>query len=171
MKNNKAATDIPAEFLKTVCESPQYIDSIRVIFEEIWSDIVIPEVWRKTTITGLYKNKGNRKGQKNYRGLSIGSTFLKLAMSIILERIKPWYNQQLLPDQFGFRQFYACPDAIFSLKSIQNTSSRLSQEICLLFDDLTAAYDWCVRSWLFNTIFNRIEPDNQYIYNCVRIME
>ena len=65
MKNKKAATDISAEFLKTVCKSPQYIDSIRVIFEEIWSDIVIPEVWRKTTIT-LYKNKENRKDQKNY---------------------------------------------------------------------------------------------------------
>ena len=92
-------------------------------------------------------------------------------MSIILERIKPWYNQHLLPNQFGFRQFYGCPDAIFSLKSIQNTSSRLNQEIYLLFVDLTAAYDWCVRSWLFYTIFNRIEPDNQYIYNCVHIME
>jgi len=37
--------------------------------------------------------------------------------------------------------------------------------------DLTAAYDWCVRKWLFHTIFNRINPANEELNKCVRIIE
>ena len=146
LKNKKMSTDIPAEFLKAAMESESYITSLESLYKEIWIDVVIPELWRKTTITPLYKNKGKRKECKNYRGLSIGSTLLKLAMSITLERLRPWYNRQLLPNQNGFRQYFRCPDAIFSLKSIQNTASRLNKEVFILFVDLTAAYDWCVRN-------------------------
>ena len=77
---------------------------------------------------------------KNYRGLCIGSSFLKLAMAIILERIKPWYNSQLMPNQYGFRKNVGCPDAIFTLQSIHHNTSRINRETFLLFVDLTAAY-------------------------------
>ena len=96
---------------------------------------------------------------------------MKLAMAIILERMRPWYNKQLLPNQNGFRQFFGCPDAIFSVKSIQNISSRMNKEVYVLFVDLTAAYDWCVRKWLFHSIFNRIDLRNVELLNCVKIME
>ena len=115
------------------------------LYGEVW-EVVIPEAWRKTNITALYKNKGSRKDAKNYRGLSIGSTFLKFAMAIALERIRPWYNKQLLPNQNVFRQFHGC-------------------------DHLTVAYDWCVRKWLFHTVFNRIIPAEGPTLNCVRIIE
>ena len=36
---------------------------------------------------------------------------------------------------------------------------------------MTAAYDWCVRKWLFHSIFNRIGPKNVNVMNCVKIME
>ena len=141
------------------------------MFKEIWLEIIMPDMWRSTTITALYKNKGSRKECKNYRGISIGSSFLKLAMAIILERLRPWYNQQLLPNQNGFRQFFGCPDAIFALNSIHNISSRLNQETYLLFVDLTAAYDWCVRTWLFQSIFNRIDDNHINLLTSIRIME
>ena len=171
LKNKRASTDVPAEFLKAISDSKIYVKMVESVLTEVWVGTIIPDIWRKTTITALYKNKGSMKECKNYRGLSIGSTFLKLAMAIVLERLRPWYNKQLLPNQNGFRQFFGCPDAIFSLKSIQNISSRLNQETYLLFVDLTAAYDWCVRTWLFHSIFNRIDPNNTEIYTCIRIME
>ena len=104
-------------------------------------------------------------------GLSIGSTFLKLAMAIILERMKNWYNKQLLPNQNGFRQYFGCPDAIFAMKSLQIITSRLNENLYILFVDLTAAYDWCVRTWLFQSIYNRIDPTDTETYKCVCIME
>ena len=171
LKNGKASTDVPAEFLKAIVGCPSYINMLENLYCEVWDDVILPELWRKTTITPLYKNKGSRKEHKNYRGLSIGSSFLKVAMAIILERIRPWYNRQLLPNQFGFRQYYGCTDAIFSVKSIQDISVKLNKETYILFVDLTAAYDWCVRKWLFHTVFNRTDPSDEPTRNCIRIME
>ena len=92
-------------------------------------------------------------------------------MSICLERIKGWYNKQILLNQTGFRQNFGCPDAIFSLKSLHHNASRMNKETYLLFIDLTAAYDWCVRTWLFQSIDNRMSPNDTPTYNCVCIME
>jgi hypothetical protein len=171
LKNGKASTDVPVEFMKAAAGSNSYMTALESVYRETWEELVLAELWRKTAITALYKNKGRRKDCKNYRGLSIGSSLLKLAMAIILERMRPWYNKQLLPNQNGFRQFFGCPDAIFSVKSIQNISSRMNKEVYVLFVDLTAAYDWCVRKWLFHSIFNRIDPKNVAMMNCVKIME
>ena len=170
LKGRKAATDIPPEFLKAASESEAYCDALESLFKKVW-EVLLPDMWRMTTITALFKNKGKRKECKNYRGLSIGSTLLKLAMAIILERIRPWYNKQLLLNQNGFREHFGCPDAIFSLKSIQNIASKMNKEVPVLFIDLTAAYDWCVRKWIFHTIFNRIDPANEELVNCVKIIE
>ena len=173
LKNKRASTDIPnyAEFLKASLTSDSYILSIGSMFCGVWESNVIPELWRKTTITALYKNKGKQYVCNNYRELNIGSIFLKLAMEIILERLRPWYNKHLLPNQNLFHQYFGCPDAIFSLKSIQNISSRMNKELFIIFADLTAAYDWCVRKWLFHSISNRIDTINTDIINCTKIME
>ena len=171
LKNNRASTDIPAEFLKAAKESTKYISLLESLYREVWQDMVVACYWRQSTITSLYKNKGKRSECKNYRGLSISSTFLKLAMNIILNRIRPWYNNQILHNQTGFRQFYGCPDAIFTVKSIHHNTVRHGNQTYLLFIDLTAAYDWCVRVWLFHSIYNRIDPDDESTRNCIKIME
>ena len=170
-KNKKASSDIPAEYLKAITDCPNYINLLTNMYRDVWDNIVIADEWRKTTITPLYKNKGSRKDPTNYRGLSIGSVYLKLAMSIILERIKIWYNKQLLVNQNGFRQYFGCPDAIYTIKSLHHASVRSCTETFLLFVDLTAAYDWCVRSWLFQSIYNRINESNTSARTCFRIME
>ena len=92
-------------------------------------------------------------------------------MAILLERIKSWYNAQILPNQNGFRQYVGCPDALFTIKSLQHISYRLNKKLFILFVDLTAAYDWCVREWLFLSINNRINENDASTSTCFRIME
>ena len=171
MKNRKATTDVPSEFLKVITSSSNCMSLLTSMYKEVWQDIVLADEWRRQTITPLYKNKGSRKDPTKYRGISIGSNFLKLAMSIALERIKIWYNKQIMLNQNGFRKNFGCPDAIFSLKSLHHNSVRLNKETYLLFIDLTAAYDWCVRTWLFKSINNRLDPNDTPTYTCIRIME
>ena len=171
MKNKKATTDIPSEFLKSITNSPNCMSLIEMMYKDVWQNIILADEWRNQIITPLYKNKGSRKDPSKYRGISIGSNFLKLAMAICLERIKVWYNKQILLNQTGFRQNFGCPDAIFSLNSLHHNAVRTKKEIYLLFIDLTAAYDWCVRTWLFQSIHNRLNPDDTPTYNCIRIME
>ena len=47
---------------------------------------------------------GKLSDPATYRGLQIGSTLCNIMMIIILNRIKSWYNSQLLDQQQGFRQ-------------------------------------------------------------------
>ena len=69
LKGRKAATDIPPEFLKAAIESEAYSDALVSLYKKTW-ELILPDMWRMTTITALYKNKGKRKECKNYRGLS-----------------------------------------------------------------------------------------------------
>jgi hypothetical protein len=171
LKNKKASSDVPAEFLKAVTDCPQYISLLIKLYSDVYENISIADEWRNQIITPLYKNKGSHKEPKNYRGLSIGSSFLKLLMAILLERIKSWYNAQILLNQNGFRQYVGCPDALFTIKSLQHISYRLNKKLYLLFVDLTAAYDWCVREWLFMSINNRINENDVSTATCFKIME
>ena len=66
LKNGKASTDVPAEFLKAIISCPNYVAMLETLYGEVWENVVLPEEWRKTSITALYKNKGSRKDAKNY---------------------------------------------------------------------------------------------------------
>ena len=56
--------------------------------------------------------KGKLTDPAAYSGLQIGSTLCKIMMIIILNRIKLWYNSQLLDQQQGFRQGKGTTDGI-----------------------------------------------------------
>ena len=49
LKNKKASTDIPAEFLKAAMESESFVTALESLYRETWVDVVIPELWGKTT--------------------------------------------------------------------------------------------------------------------------
>ena len=60
LKNGKSSTDVPPEFLKVCSDTPNFIAMLESLFAEVWDDIIIPTLWRKTTITALYKSKKER---------------------------------------------------------------------------------------------------------------
>ena len=51
------------------------------------------------------------RAPKTYRGLQIGSSLCKIMILIILDRLKPWYDEQLLDNQDGFRAGRSTADA------------------------------------------------------------
>ena len=55
LKERKASSDIPAEYLKTIVDCPKYINMLEHLYYEVWVDVVLADVWRKQTITALYK--------------------------------------------------------------------------------------------------------------------
>ena len=59
-----------------------------------------------------------------YRGLSIGSTVCKLIINIILNRIKPWYENQLTDEQNGFRSNRGTTDGISTVKRVRQITSK-----------------------------------------------
>ena len=160
MKNNKAASDIPADFLKVAAEVPKIIEVLVEIFKKAWEGAELPADWGMAKIECLYKNKGKKTDPKMYRGLSITSTISKLYMMIIVERLSPWYNKQLDNSQNGFRKGVGTIDAILRNKTIQRLAVKTGQEVYTTFIDLSAAFDTVVRSWIFQAMRVRV-PDGQ----------
>ena len=120
LKNGKAANHIPPEFLKYASESESLLCELERMLTTIWRTQSTPASWSHTKLVALWKGaaKGNVKDPSAYRGLQVGSTLCKLTITIILDRLKKWYDEQLLDQQQGFRSGRGTADGIFITKRI-----------------------------------------------------
>ena len=125
---------------------------------EIWTNRRPPADWGISRITTLWKNKGKKSDPSKYRGLSISSAICKLCMSIILARGKSWYEAQLCEEQQSFRQGRGTQYAIYTIKRLQQIAMKRKKRIYACFIDLTAAFDKIMRTWLFQSIYIRMNP-------------
>ena len=160
LKNGKAANDIPAEYLKYAANSNELISEMESLYNTIWRTQLIPKFWGHTKLASLWKGtaKGSIEDPKAYRGLQIGSTLCKIMIIIIINRIKSWYDSQLLDQQQGFRSGRGTADGIYITKRIQQITDKMKKPTYILFVDLTAAFDHVVRKWLFKSIYQRFPP-------------
>ena len=148
LKNNKSCTDAPSECLKIAIECESFGTALHDAITEIWETRDIPEKWRVSSVTCLFK-KGDRSLASNYRTLSISAVLLKAIMGIVLNRSREWYEAMLHDSQNGFRRARGCPDSVFITKNLSRIAISRNKQIFGLFLDLRAAYDWICRNWLF----------------------
>ena len=161
MKNGKAANDLPAIYLKSAIESPEVVDEIVKLYSIVWLTELIPQKWCHSKLITIWKGpkKGKIDDPSAYRAIQIGSTFCKLLVVIILERIRKWYEQQISDQQQGFRKGRGTCDGIHIIKRIQQVSYRSKKQLFVLFVDLSAAFDHINRDWLFKSIHQRLPID------------
>ena len=131
------------------------------LFTEIWQTYEIPQSFRQSKLIALWKgvSKGSPKDPKTYRGLQIGSSLCKIMITIILDRLKTWYAQQLLDNQQGFRSGRGTADGIYITKRVQQITDQIEKPVYILFIDLSAAFDHVVRPWLFQSIYQRFTTE------------
>ena len=120
MKNGKASNDIPAEFYKYAATSNALISELETMLQQIWNTKEIPISWGHSKLIALWKgaSKGSAKDPSTYRGLQVGSSLCKILVIIILNRLKDWYDTQLLDQQQGFRRERGTADGIFVTKRL-----------------------------------------------------
>ena len=68
---------------------------------------------------------------------------------MLINRIKEWYNSQILDMQNGFRQGCGTTDGIHITKTTQLIAEKTNEQIYAIFTDLKAAFDHINRNWLF----------------------
>ena len=131
------------------------------LYRTIWEILLIPKDWGHSKLITLWKGpaKGKASDPSAYRGLQVGSTLCKILMMLIINRLKTWYEAQLLDQQQGFRCWRGTTDGIFIVKSLQQITNKMKKPTYLLFVDLTAAFDHVERDWLFQTIKSRFKSD------------
>ena len=159
LKAKKASNDIEPELLNRLNDHPVMLQVVHRIMTNLWENLDLPTSWGNSRLKTLWKGKGSKKDPTKYRGISIGSTVCKLMVNIILNRLKTWYECQLSDHQNGFRKDRGTADGIYTIKRVQQISSRKLQPIFLLFVDLSAAFDHIPRKWLFESINLRFRPN------------
>ena len=136
------------------------------LYTTVWNTHEIPKSWRHSKLVCIWKGtaKGNIKEPEAYRGLQIGSTLCKIMVIIVINRLKNWYEQQLLDQQQGFRSGRGTSDGIYIIKRIQQITDKMKRTAYILFVDQSAAFDHLVRKWLFKSIHQRFAPDSDTTY-------
>ena len=69
----------------------------------LWENLELPNSWENSRLKALWNGKGSKNNPGKYRGLCIGSIVCKL-INIIINRLRLWYEAQLLDKQNGFRK-------------------------------------------------------------------
>ena len=104
----------------------------------------IPDHLADIEVVMLHK-KGCKEDPKNYRGISLINTMLKLYTSMILKRLEKWVdNANILPEaQAGFRKKRGCVDHIFTIDSLRKIfhSKRRKRKLHMLYVDFARAFD------------------------------
>ena len=172
LKNGKAANDIPSELLKYAVDCEPLLTELERLIGIVWKTETTSSMWSDTKLVALWKGaaKGSSKDPSAYRGLQIGSTLCKLTISIILDRLQSWYDEQLLDQQQGFRSARGTTDAIYITKRVQQISESMKMPVYALFIDLSAAFDHIVRSWLFKSVYVRFPKSSPQI-KLIKILE
>ena len=167
LKHGKASNDIPVAYLKYAAQSEELIEEMVKLYSLVWDTHQIPKSWGHSKLVALWKGsaKGKIDDPTAHRALQIGSIFCKTLMIIIINRIKIWYENQLLDQQQGFRSGRGTADGIYITKRIQQITDQMKKPTFLLFVDLTAAFDHVVRKWMFKSIYQRFpqEADTKLI--------
>ena len=107
MKNGKSCgpDGIPTEALK--CLGDWGVRQLTKIFNAIMQSGKMPDEWRESTITPIYKDKMNCS---NYRGIKLLSHTMKLWERIIDQRLRDIVT--ISDGQFGLKSGVGTTDAI-----------------------------------------------------------
>ena len=132
LKAYKSSNDLPLAYIKYAVQCDKVLDEFEILFHLIWTTEKQPTDWSHSKLVTLWKGaeKGKVTDPKAYRGIQVGSALCKIMVTIILNRLKKWYNLQLSDQQQGFRQGRGTTDGIFILKRVQQISKK-SQETSL----------------------------------------
>ena len=160
LKNGKSAYDVPAAYIKHAMLSKAFSNEMVKLFDAIWKNDEIPQSWGHSKLVTLWKgpSKGSQKDPASYRALQIGSTLCKILVTLIIKRIKDWYESQLMDQQQGFRSGRGTTDGIYILKRIHQITDKMKRPTNVLFIDLASAFDHVDRKLMFQTIYCRLSP-------------
>ena len=103
--------------------------------------------------SGLHKKKGDRTLCDNSRGISLLSYAGKVLARILLTTLIANISENVLPEsQCGFRKHRSTNDMIFTIRQIQEKCIEQQQYLCMVFIDLTKAFNTINRPTLWEVL-------------------
>ena len=108
-------------------------------------------IWRQSQVTPVSK-KGDLSLATNYRGISLLPIAAKIYNKLILNRIVPFVDPLLRPNQNGFRAGRSTISQILTLQRIIEESANSNLDAALVFIDFSKAFDSVDRSKMFEIL-------------------
>ena len=102
---------------------------------------VLPKSWRLAKVRALLKPEKNPKDPKSYRPISLLCHLFKLYERLILNRLAPFAEDFLIPEQAGIRGSKSCTNQILNLTQFIEDGYEKGLVTGAVFVDPSAAYD------------------------------
>ena len=103
-------------------------------------DNSVPSAWRNSLIVSIPK-KGNSTALDNQRGISLMCTSAKLLNKVLLNRLLPVINPELLNLQSGFRPGRSTAEQVVALRCIIDDCRTRQISASIVFVDFRKAFD------------------------------
>ncbi|CAL8110658.1 unnamed protein product [Orchesella dallaii] len=163
LKKSPGIDGIRNEFLRALPIT--WINHVTLLFNSILTTEELPADLIDIEVVMIYK-KGEPTDPRNYRGISLINTVLKIFTSIMLKRLETWVEDcNILPEsQAGFRKKRGCVDHIFTLDALRQISKRRrrKRKLHLVFVDFARAFDSINHQKLWNRL-NDIGVSSKFI--------
>lgn len=114
---------------------------ILCMFNRCLDENAMPKIWRKSKIIALPKPGKALDDPKNFRPISLLCCLYKLFERMILNRLVPNVDEQLIPEQAGFRPGKTCTAQILNLTQYIEEGYEQRKITGAVFVDLSSAYD------------------------------
>ena len=154
LNNNKAAgiDDILVEQLKS--QGPKAHKWFHTVLNICFIENKIPRIWRQSKIIAILKPGKDSAIPKNYSPISLLCHTYKLYERLILNRVSPLLEQQLIKEQAGVRHGESCTSQLLNLT--QNIEDGYQRGIITgaAFVNLSAAYDTVNHRILIQKLYN-----------------
>ena len=139
MKKKKAAgpTGITFELIKAA--GIEGIKWLTEVCNAVIRDGGIPEDWKKSWMTAVYKGKGDAMDCGSYRGIKLLEHAMKIMERVLESRLRSQVEIDNM--QFGFTPGKSTTDAIFILRQLQEKYLSKKKELWMAFVDLEKAFD------------------------------
>lgn len=112
-----------------------------------WSYSVVPDDWKRSNVTPLYKRSGDRRQRNSYRPISLTSVVAKVLERVVHKRLWSLVRKKISAKQAGFRPGFSTHDAIFRLQSaifdaLEHGDDGAAQSyLSVAFLDISKAFD------------------------------
>ena len=157
MKNGKSCgpDGIPTEALKHLGDWG--VRQLTKIFNAILQSGKMQDELRESTITPIYKDKGDHMNCSNYRRIKLLSHTMKLWERVIDQRLKDIVS--ISDGQFGFKSGVGTTDVIFVIRTLCEKYREGNKPLDMVFVNLEKAYGTLPREVLWRCMRKQNIPE------------
>ncbi len=127
-----------------------------MIFNKSLSDGIVPDDWKTSIISPIFKNKGDKKHACNYRPISLTSVVCKIYESLIRDKmmIHLTTNNLISDSQYGFRPGRSCAIQLLEVLDEWSTLLDSSNPVDTIYLDFSRAFDSVPHERLITKLFS-----------------